>query len=110
MIYRVTASLRTELAGEFQAKLTDGTIKSQRPDGGEIVDAMNGAVVTEEGETQWSIGCFCRTPLAHERATVFDRYFDDINIQPTARRETYEGAAFMDHLAALARQAHAISA
>ena len=46
MIYRVTAHLKSERAAEYLIKLTVGMIKSQRADGGDIVDALNCAVVT----------------------------------------------------------------
>ncbi len=46
MIYRVTAHFMPDRADEYLAKLSAGTIKSQRPDGGENVDAMNRAFVT----------------------------------------------------------------
>ena len=41
MIYRVTAHLKSDRDDEYLTRLTDGTIKSQSPDGGEIVDVMN---------------------------------------------------------------------
>ncbi len=40
MIYCVTAHLKSDRADEYLTRLTDGTIKSQHPDGSEIVDAM----------------------------------------------------------------------
>ena len=41
MICLVTAHFMLERADEYLTKLSDGTIKSQRPDGGEIVGAMS---------------------------------------------------------------------
>ena len=41
MIYRVTAHFMPERVDEYLTRLTDRTFKSQRPDGGEIVGAMN---------------------------------------------------------------------
>ena len=29
-------------------------------------------------EVRWSEMCFCDPPLAHERATVLDHYFDSV--------------------------------
>ena len=52
MIYRVTAHFMLERADEYLTKLTDGTIKSQSPDGGEIVDAMNSV----SSPWQWGTG------------------------------------------------------
>ena len=41
MIYRVTVHFMLERADEYLTKLSDGTIKGHRPDGGEIVGAMS---------------------------------------------------------------------
>ena len=82
MIYKVRAKLKTETAADFLKKLTDGTILSQRPDGAEMVNSMNRAVVTVEESVEWSEQCFCSTPLAHERATVLDTYFEGILTEP----------------------------
>ena len=76
MHYRVRAQLREETAGEFGRLLRDGTIARQKPDGQEIVESMERAVVTESGTIEWSEVCYCETPLQHERSTVYDRFFD----------------------------------
>lgn len=101
MIYRVTARLKSEAAFELQEKLRDGTILTQRPDGGEIVAALNRAVVVDSGQVQFSIGCYCSTPLAHERATVFDRYFDELTTEVIDGHQQYEGRSFIAYLAEL---------
>ena len=67
MIYCVMAHLKPERADEYLTRLTDGTIKSQSPDGGEIVDAMNSVIctVTVGGwytKTTWGVGQFW-TPI-----------------------------------------------
>ena len=101
MFYRVTARFKTETAAEYLRKLTDGTIQSQTPDGREIVGAMNRAVLTEEGSVSWSEVCYCRTPLAHERATVFDEHFGDLETEEIGGYQDYEGRSFMEYLAEL---------
>jgi hypothetical protein len=40
-------------------------------------------------------------PLAHERATILDHYFDDIVTQPIEEYQEYDGRPFMDHLGAM---------
>ncbi|MDE0095301.1 MAG: hypothetical protein OXS40_02820 [Gammaproteobacteria bacterium] len=104
MIYRVKGRLKEALVVELHRKLTDGSIKNQRPDGGEIYDAMNTAVIDENGETTWSMSCFCSTPLAHERETVFDLHFDDLKIESVPTRESYQGRSFMAYLERLSEQ------
>lgn len=102
MIYHVRARFRTDTAAEFLAKLTDGTIASQRPDGAELLASMERAVIDASGHAEWSEMCFCNPPLAHERATVLDLHFEDIRTEPIEAYTQYKGRAFMDHLRALA--------
>ena len=99
MYYRVTARLRAETGADFLKKLTDGTIESQAPDGREIVDAMNRAVLTDDGNVSWSEICYCQTPLAHERATVFDKHFEALETDVIEGYQQYEGRPFMEDLA-----------
>ena len=101
MYYQVTARLKTDTGADFLRKLTDGTIKSQSPDGREIVDAMNRAVLADDGNVLWSEVCYCRTPLAHERATVFDRHFDALETEVVEGHQRYDGRSFMEYLTEL---------
>ena len=64
MLYAVSAKLIPDRGPEFHTRLTDGSIAAQRPDGAEIVAAMQRARVAPDGM------CYCPTPLQHERATV----------------------------------------
>ena len=45
MLYAVSAKLIADRATEFHKRLTDGSIAAQRPDGAEIVAAMERARV-----------------------------------------------------------------
>ena len=98
MIYHVRAKFRENTAAEFLAKLTDGTIENQEPDGRELVASMSRAVVGKNGIIEWSELCYCAPPLAHERATVLDTHFDEIRVEPIDNHESYNGQAFMDYL------------
>ena len=96
MFYKVHGRFRRDTAAAFQRALLDGTIARQEPDGQEIVESMERAVVTEAGDVEWSEVCYCQRPLQHERATVYDRYFDDLTTEavegvPTARRTAVHG-------------------
>ena len=101
MFYRVTARLRTDTGADFLRKLTDGTIEGQSPDGREIVDAMRRAVLSDDGSVSWSEVCYCPTPLAHERATVFDKHFEALETEVIDGYQNYEGRPFMEYLADL---------
>ena len=102
MIYHVRARFKEHTAAAFLAKLTDGTISRQRPDGSEIVASMARAVLTPSGLVEWSEICFCPTPLLHERATVLDQHFDDLETDPIDAHTTYDGRPFMEYLNELA--------
>ena len=99
MIYAVSGRLVDERRAEFHRKLTDGTIAAQRPDGGEIVASMRRARVSEDGIVRWTELCFCATPLQHERDTVLDHYFSEIETEPVDAHSRFSGAPLMDMLA-----------
>ena len=98
MHYVVSARLKPGNADELLAKLTDGTIANQKPDGQEIVESMQRAKIGEDGLVHWSEVCYCPTPLQHERATVYDRHFAEFQAEPVEDYVEFEGEPFMDHL------------
>ena len=98
MHYTVTGRIIPEAAAEFLRKLTDGTIVSQKPDGKEIVASMNRAVIDDEAVVRWSEVCYCPTPLQHERATVYDRHFTDLETEEVEEYVGFEGKPFMEYL------------
>lgn len=98
MYYAVSARFKPETAGEFLRKLTDGTIENQEPDGREIVASMRRAVIDEDNVVRWSEVCYCPTPLQHERETVYDRHFTDIETEQIEDYVEFEGKPFMEFL------------
>ena len=99
MYYVVTARFKPETAADFYGKLTDGTIHNQKPDGKEIVASMRRAKISQDGTVRWSEVCYCPTPLQHERETVYDRFFDDIQTKEVEDYVEFEGDEFMNRLA-----------
>ena len=98
MIYKVTAQFKTETSSDFLTKLTNGTIASQKPDGQEIVASMKRARIDESGTVRWSELCYCSTPLAHERATVYDDHFAGLKTEETDAHIEFDGQPFMEFL------------
>jgi hypothetical protein len=98
-LYAVSAKLIADRAREFLARLNDGSIAAQRPDGAEIVAAMQRARVGPDGAARWTETCYCPTPLRHERATVLDHYFTGIETKVIDKPVTFDGAPLMDRLA-----------
>jgi len=98
MIYQVKATFNYDLAQEFYQKLTDGSVLKQKPDGAEIVNSMNKAKIGGDGKIIWTELCYCPTPLRHERATFYDRYFSNFNTEIINEHKTFEGESFMEGL------------
>jgi hypothetical protein len=99
MLYAVTARLIPDRAREFHTRLTDGSIAAQRPDGQEIVAAMTRARIAPDGNVRWTETCYCPTPLKHERETVLDRFFTDIETEIIDTPIAFEGEPLMERLA-----------
>ena len=102
LIYRVRARFDDERLTPFHARLTDGTVAKQEPDGAEIVASMRRAVITEPGVAEWYETCFCSPPLKHERATQYDRYFLEVTTQEADEYGTIEGESLWSYMEALA--------
>jgi len=98
VIYSIKSKFIAEKMKEFFQELTDGTIENQKPDGAEILSSMKRAKITEPGVIQWSEMCFCPTPLKHERQTVYDRFFSDMEIKVIDDYSEFAGESFFDYL------------
>ena len=98
MHYVVTARLKPETAADLLRKLTDGTVANQKPDGEEIVQSMHRATIDDDGFVRWSEVCYCPTPLEHERATVYDHHFEEIQTKPVEEYVEFKGEPLMEHL------------
>ncbi len=99
MHYTVTARFNSKTAAEFHRLLTDGTIENQKPEGKEIVASMKRAKIDDSGTVRWSEVCYCPMPLEHERATVYDRFFDVIETNEVEDYVEFDGDEFMNWLA-----------
>ena len=102
MYYAVTARFNSDTAAEFHRLLTDGTIESQKPEGKEIMASMQRARIDEQVIVRWSEVCYCPTPLEHERETVYDRFFTDIEATEIDGHIEFEGEDLMSRLTRLA--------
>ncbi|MEM6894890.1 MAG: hypothetical protein AAF554_14445 [Bacteroidota bacterium] len=87
-------------------KLTDGSIEQQKPDGPEIIRAMKSATIDENGFVNWTQRCFCRTPLKHERKTVYDFFFETMKVTVILKHEIIEGVSFMDKLSSITQKSN----
>ena len=97
MLYVVRARPRTREVGKLWELLNDGTIQKQQPDRGEIIASMERAVIKGD-QVEWYETCYCSPPLRHERATVYDHFFKDMQTEPTDAPIHLDGQSFWDYL------------
>tara|TARA_Y100001936_G_scaffold252373_1_gene311731 strand:- start:5117 stop:5470 length:354 start_codon:yes stop_codon:yes gene_type:complete len=98
MIYAVSALLITNKGFELKQRLEDGSIAALRPDGREIVASMKRAKLGGDGVVRWTETCFCGAPLKHERETVLDSYFTDIETNEISEHSPVDGSPFLSYL------------
>ena len=98
VIYSIKAKFIEKNMKEFFQILTDGTIENQKPDGAEILSSMKRTKITEPGVIEWSEMCFCSPPLKHERHTVYDKFFSDMEIKVIGDYVEHEGESFFNYL------------
>lgn len=98
MLYKVKATFIEDKLAEFRAKLTDGSIEHQKPDGAEIVASMKRAVITGPGTIEWYETCYCPTPLQHERESVYDKYLEGISTELVETEGTVHGKSFWPYV------------
>src|SRR5437879_11735201 len=84
MQYVVTARPIVAEMASFWSLLNDGTINAQKPDGAEIVASMKRAEIGG-GKVSWYETCYCNPRHVHERSNVYDRFFNDVEIESHVR-------------------------
>ena len=95
MLYKVKAKIDKLKMKAFYDVLTDGSVADQEPDGAEIVNAMQQAVMTGKDTLEWYETCLCDTPLKHERETVYDKFLHNIEtILVEERKDDLKGNSF----------------
>jgi hypothetical protein len=97
LLYRVQAKPIGAALPELYRLLVDGTIANQEPDGKEIVASMRRATF-KSGLVEWNETCYCNPPLRHERATIYDRFFTDMRIQPADVSTDLDERSFWSYL------------
>ena len=97
LLYIVRARPITRELARFWELLNDGTIRNQEPDGREIITSMERAIIEGE-QVEWYETCYCSPPLRHERSTVYDRFFEDMQTEPIETPIHLNGQSFWDFL------------
>ena len=81
-LYMVKARPRKELLGNLQKDLSSGKISKMRPFGHALQYSLENARIDNEDPdyTIWVEEDYCSPPLAMERESVLDQYFNDIEV------------------------------
>jgi hypothetical protein len=79
-IYVVKAKPREEIIADLRQELSSGKISRLRPFGEELHHGLENARMFD-GYVYWVEEDYCSPPLAMERRSVLDRYFDDIIVE-----------------------------
>jgi hypothetical protein len=81
-LYMVKARPRKELLENLQKDLSSGKISKMRPFGHALQYGLENARIDNENPDYaiWVEEDYCSPPLAMERESVLDRYFNDIEV------------------------------
>jgi hypothetical protein len=85
-IYIVRARMKKELS-ELRKELESDKISKLQPFGETLSYGLKNARVTNERYVLWVEVDYCSPPLAMEKASVLDKYFDNITVEPVRSEE-----------------------
>ncbi len=101
MLYKIKAKIKSEMMKDFFLALMDGTVEKLKPDGTYILKAMKEAKMLDAHSIAWYEGCYCETPLKHERETVYDKYLEAFETEMVYEvKDDITGASFWLYLQA----------
>ena len=79
-IYVVKAKPKKDLLADLKQEMISGKISRLRPFGEELHRGLENARIFE-GHVYWEEEDYCSPPLAMERRSVLDHYFDNIAVE-----------------------------
>jgi hypothetical protein len=79
-LYIVRAKPKKELMSDLRKEINSGKISKLRPFGEELQHGLEDARIYT-GYAYWVEEDYCSPPLAMERKSVLDHYFDDITVE-----------------------------
>ena len=80
--YLVRARPKPERLRELSQRLEHKAFVGLRPFGKALTHSLENARIESDGTAIWEEEDYCSPPLAEERATVLDLYFDEIKVEP----------------------------
>lgn len=85
-IYIVRARMKKDLS-ELRKELESGKISKLQPFGETLSYGLKNARVTNDRCVLWIEVDYCSPPLAMEKVSVLNKYFDDITVEPVRSEE-----------------------
>jgi hypothetical protein len=85
-LYVVRAKPKGELMADLKKELNSGKISKIRPFGEELRHGLENARM-HAGYAYWVEEDYCSPPLAMERKSVLDRYFEDLTVERIESQE-----------------------
>lgn len=79
--YLVHAHPKPERFPELEDKLRQDAFRELRPFGTALTAGLEGMRRADAERVAWEEECHCSPPLAMERASVLDRYFDEFEFE-----------------------------
>jgi len=78
--YLVTAKPKSELMEELLGNLRKNKYASMRPFGKALTYSLRNARLREDGYATWEEEDYCSPPLAEERATALEEFFEELSV------------------------------
>ncbi|MEM2652094.1 MAG: hypothetical protein QXU87_08475, partial [Candidatus Caldarchaeum sp.] len=92
--YLVSARAKNGALRRVRQLLDEGVIASMRPFGQALNFSLRTMRYDLRGNLLWEEEDHCIPPLAMERETVLDKYFDIVSIEPVNRGEGWSKLSF----------------
>jgi hypothetical protein len=88
-LYLVKAKPIRERLSNLRKELDSGDITRMEPFGEELHQSLRDARIdrSQDGYAYWVEEDYCSPPLAMERQSVLDRYFEEITVRPVNSRQ-----------------------
>ena len=96
VLYIVRARPKNDLSG-LRKELNSGEISRLIPFGKILKDGLDNAKIdSKDGYALWIEEDYCNPPLAMERESVLDRYFEDITVERVSSQK--DGWKSLDYM------------
>ena len=89
--YLVSAKPKPDRLPDLLNNLQDRAYLTMQPFGRSLTYSLENARLREDGYAVWEEEDYCSPPLAQERATALDEFFDDLEVTVVERGEGWAG-------------------